>query len=148
MILRSIRILILCLAAAAWAGAQNAANMPWWTSDVVRDLGLTPAQTQRIHHIVRSYRDRLFDARNNVQKAEAALEDLLNDPEANQAGANQVAAKPVIDRLAEARANSTRVFTEMSIQLRSVLTIDQWRELRKRWSEVQKTRKGDTQIPP
>jgi len=140
---RSVRFLLLCLAAVVLSFAQNAVNMPWWTSDVVHDLGLTPAQTQQIHQIVRTYRDRLFDARNNVQKAEAALEDLLNDPEPNPA-----AAKPVIDRLAAARANSTRVFTEMSIQLRSVLTIDQWRELRKRWSEVQKTRKGDTQVPP
>lgn len=140
---RGVRLLFLFLAAAVLSLAQNAANMPWWTSDVVHDLGLTPAQTQQIHQIVRTYRDRLFDARNNVQKAEAALEDLLNDPEPNPA-----AAKPVIERLAGARANSTRVFTEMSIQLRSVLTIDQWRELRKRWSEVQKTRKGDTQLPP
>jgi Spy/CpxP family protein refolding chaperone len=143
MIARRFRILILCLAAALVGSAQNAANMPWWTSDVVHDLGLTPAQTQKIRQIVRTYRDRLFDARNNVQKAEAALEDLLNDPAVNPA-----AAKPVIDRLAEARANSTRVFTEMSIQMRSVLTIDQWRELRKRWSEVQKTKKGDIQLPP
>src|SRR5579875_2863504 len=143
MMTHRLRILILGLATAVWGCAQNAANMPWWTSDVVHDLGLTPAQTQKIRQIVRSYRDRLFDARNNVQKAEAALEDLLNDPDVNPA-----AAKPVVERLAEARANSTRVFTGMSIQLRSVLTIVQWRELRKRWSEVQKTRKGDTQLPP
>lgn len=137
------RILALCCAAAFMASAQNAANMPWWTSDVVQDLGLSPAQTQRIHQIVRSYRDRLFDARNNVQKAEAALEDVLNEPQIDPA-----AAKPVVDRLAAARANSTRAFTEMSLQLRSVLTIDQWRELRKRWADVKKTRKGDTQLPP
>ncbi len=144
MISAGVRILSLCLAAAVLAFGQNAANMPWWTSDVVRDLGLTPAQTQKIHQIVRAYRDRLFDARNNVQKAEAALEDLLNDPQVNPADA-----KPVIERLAEARASSTRVFTEMSIQLRSVLTIDQWRELRRRWADVQKTKKGrDTQVPP
>lgn len=143
MINRSLRILALCFAPTVLGFAQNAANMPWWTSEVVHDLGLTPAQTQQIHQIVRAYRDRLFDARNNVQKAEAALEDFLNDPDSNPP-----AAKPIIDRLAGARANSTRVFTEMSIQLRSVLTIDQWRELRKRWSEVQKTRKGDTLVPP
>lgn len=141
---RALRIVALSFAACLLATAQNSANMPWWTSDVVHDLGLTPAQTQKIHQIVRSYRDRLFDARNNVQKAEAALEDVMNDSEVNPA-----AAKPVIDRLADARAASTRVFTEMSIQLRSVLTIDQWRELRKRWNEVAKTKKGrDTQVPP
>ncbi|MBV9762850.1 MAG: periplasmic heavy metal sensor [Acidobacteriaceae bacterium] len=141
--IRLARIFILCCAGAALGMAQNAANMPWWTSDVVQDLGLSPAQTQRIHQIVRGYRDRLFDARNNVQKAEAALEDLLNEPAVDPG-----AAKPVIDRLAAARANSTRVFTEMSLQLRGVLTIDQWRELRKRWADVKKTRKGDTQLPP
>jgi Spy/CpxP family protein refolding chaperone len=141
---RTRRIFLLCLATALLGFAQNSANMPWWTSDVVNDLGLTPAQTQKIHQIVRTYRDRLFDARNNVQKAEAALEDVMNDSQVNPA-----AAKPVIDRLADARAASTRVFTEMSIQLRSVLTIDQWRELRKRWNEVAKTKKGrDTQVPP
>jgi Spy/CpxP family protein refolding chaperone len=141
---RSLRVVTLCLATAAFAAAQNAANMPWWTSDIVHDLGLTPAQTQKIHQIVRSHRDRLFDARNDVQKAEADLEDLLNDPQITPA-----AAKPVVERLAQARAESTRVFTDMSIQLRSVLTIDQWRELCKRWGEVQKTKKGrDTQVPP
>jgi Spy/CpxP family protein refolding chaperone len=144
MMLRSFRLLLFCLAAPAFAAAQNAANMPWWTSDIVHDLGLTPAQTQKIHQIVRSHRDRLFDARNNVQKAEADLEDLMNDPQITPGTAKQI-----VDRLAQARAESTRVFTEMSIELRGVLTIDQWRELRKRWDEVQKTKKGrDTQVPP
>jgi Spy/CpxP family protein refolding chaperone len=143
MMTRAFRTLAFCFSACLCAFAQNSANMPWWTSDVVHDLGLTPAQTQRIHQIVRSYRDRLFDARNNVQKAEAALEDVMNDSEVNPA-----AAKPVVERLADARAASTRVFTEMSIQLRSVLTIDQWRELRKRWNEVAKTKGRDTQVPP
>jgi Spy/CpxP family protein refolding chaperone len=138
------RVLFLSLVAVCLAVAQNSANMPWWTSDIVRDLGLSPAQTQKIHQIVRAHRDRLFDARNNVQKAEAALEDLMNDPSVSPA-----AAKPIIDRLAQGRAESTRVFTEMSVELRSVLTIDQWRELRKRWAEVQHTKKGrDTQVPP
>jgi Spy/CpxP family protein refolding chaperone len=144
MMLRGFRVLAGCLAIAVCALPQNSANMPWWTSDIVHDLGLTPAQTQKIHQIVRAHRDRLFDARNNVQKAEADLEDLLNDPQVTPA-----AAKPVIDRLAQARAESTRVFTEMSVELRSVLTIDQWRELRKRWGDVQRTKKGrDTQLPP
>jgi hypothetical protein len=66
-----------------------------------------------------------------VQKAEGDLDDLLNDPEVNMDQA-----RPVIERLAAARANSTRVFLEMSVQLRSVLTLDQWRILVRRWDEV------------
>lgn len=136
-------LLLLCLAAAAFASAQNRANFPWWNSPVTADLNLSPAQSQKIHQIVRSYRDRLFDARNNQQKAEAELEDLLNDPEVTPE-----AARPVIERAATARANTTRTFLEMSVRLRSVLTLDQWRILVRRWDEVQRKKPTDTQVPP
>jgi hypothetical protein len=99
---------------------------------------------QRIRQIVRSYRSRLLDARNNVSKAEGDLEDIINDPEVSTD-----AARPVIERLATARANSSRVFLEMSVELRSVLTLDQWRQLVRRWDELQKRKKpSDTQAPP
>jgi hypothetical protein len=110
----------------------------------VQDLGLSQDQVKRIHQIVRAYRERLFDARNSVAKNEAELEDLLGD---SQVSLN--AAKPTIDRLADARGMVSRLFTSMSVELRAVLTQDQWRELVKRWAEVQKTKKGrDTQVPP
>jgi Spy/CpxP family protein refolding chaperone len=143
MILNYIRILLLCLMGLVAAYGQNRANFPWWNSPVVGDMGLNPAQTQKIREIVRSYRSRLLDSRNAVQKAEGDLEDLLNDPEVS---ADQ--ARPVIERLAAARANSTRVFLEMSVQLRSVLTLDQWRILVRRWDEVQRKKPNDTQVAP
>jgi F0F1-type ATP synthase delta subunit len=106
-------------------------------------LGLTSAQEQQIRQIVRSHRDRLLDARNNVAKAQGELEDLLNDRDVSPEQA-----KPVIDRLANARANSTQVFLEMSVELRRVLTFDQWRALVRRWGEQQKRKPPDTQTPP
>ncbi len=135
--------LLFCLATAAFTWAQNRANFPWWNSPVMVDLSLSPAQSQRIHQIVRSYRERLFDARNNEQKAEAELEDLLNDPEVSAA-----TAQPVIERVATARASASRVFLEMSVQLRGVLTLDQWRILVRRWDEVGRKKPADTQVPP
>jgi Spy/CpxP family protein refolding chaperone len=123
--------------------AQNRANFPWWNSPVAQDLHLTEAQSQKIRQIVRSYRDKLFDARNASQKAQADLEDLLNDP-----NFSQEQARPVIDRVASTRANATRVFLEMSVQLRAVLNMDQWRILVRRWDEVQRKRPADTQVPP
>jgi len=135
--------LLLCLGLAALAAAQNRANFPWWNSPVTADLNLSPAQSHQIHQIVRSYRDRLFDARNAQQKAEADLEDLLNDPQVTPDSA-----RPVIERLATARANTSRVFLEMSVKLRSVLTLDQWRILVRRWDEVQRKRHSDTQLLP
>ncbi len=140
---RQVRIFLLCIAVSAVAVAQNRANFPWWNSPVVSDLGLSDGQAQKIRQIVRSYRARLLDARNNVQKAEGDLEDVLNDPDVNPQ-----AAQAVIDRVATARANSSRVFLEMSVQLRSVLTLDQWRKLVRRWDEVQRKKPNDTQVPP
>jgi Spy/CpxP family protein refolding chaperone len=140
---RRIGVLLLVLLSAVSGVAQNRANFPWWNSPVVQDLGLNATQSQKIRQVVRSYRDRLLDARNTVQKAEGALEDLMNEPEVDPE-----AAKPVIERVSAARANSSRVLLEMSVQLRSVLTLDQWRQLVRRWDEVQRKRPRDTQVPP
>lgn len=126
------------------APAQNTANLPWWTSPVVNDIGLSQAQTRQIRTIARSYRDRLFDARNDASKAEAGLQDILNDP-----AVSLQRAKPVIERLARARAETTRLFTSMSVEIRAVLTQEQWRKLVQRWAEVQKTRQNrDTEVAP
>jgi Spy/CpxP family protein refolding chaperone len=140
---RQIRLLCLLSALSVSIFGQSRANVPWWNSPVVDDLNLSPAQQQKIHQIVRSYRNRLFDARNEHQKAVMSLEDILNEPEVNLE-----AAKPVIDRVTAAQANASKVFLQMSTELRSVLTLDQWRQLVKRWDEVQKNKKSNIQVPP
>ncbi len=142
MIPNALRIPLLLLLAAGLSLAQNRATFQWWNSPIREDLGLSAAQTQHIRQIVRSYRNRLLDARNDVQKAEGDLEDLMNDP-----AVSPQAAQPVIERLATARANANRVLLEMSVQLRSVLTFDQWRLLVRRWDEMRK-KLPDTQVPP
>jgi hypothetical protein len=139
----SFRVLMYVLLCSFVASAQNRAQFPWWNSPVATQIGLSPAQTQHIRQIVRSYRDRLFDARNNVQKAEAALEDVMNDSEMNADSA-----KPIIERVAQARANSSRVFLEMSTHIREVLTLDQWRQLVQRWDEVKGKARPDALITP
>jgi Spy/CpxP family protein refolding chaperone len=140
--MKAFRILLLALFATACV-AQNRANFPWWNSPVTSELGLTPVQNQKIRQIVRTYRNRLLDARNSVQKAEGELEDLMNEGEVDSE-----AAKPVIERVSSARAASTRVFLDMSVQLRGVLTLDQWRQLVRRWDEVQRKKAPDLQVPP
>ncbi len=138
------RALLLLLASALLLPGQNTTNIPWWTSPVVDNLGLTLQQKEQIRVIVRSYRDRLFDARNRANKAEAELQDYLNST-----SIDSHSARPAIDRLASARAETTRVFTQMSVDLRGVLTLEQWRELVRRWADVQKTkRKRDTDLSP
>lgn len=140
-----VRTFLLLAAVAAVLSAQNRVSFPWWNSPVVDDpqLGLTSAQRQRIHQIVRSYRPRLLDARNTATKAEQDLEDMLNEQDTSPQ-----AAQPAIQKAAEARANASRVFLEMSFELRGVLTLDQWRQLVRRWDEVQRKKPSDTQVPP
>ena len=140
---RSLRTAWLCFALALTMTAQGRANYPWWNSPIREDLGLTPDQSTKIRQIVRSYRARLLDARNNMNKAEQELEDVMNDPEVNPKDAQQV-----INRVATARAESSRVFLEMSLQLRSVLTLEQWRTLVRRWDEIKNKRPNETQVPP
>ncbi len=137
------RVLFLALLMAVSALGQNRASFPWWNSPVVEDLNLSQTQKQKIRQIVRSYRERLFDARNAHQKAVLNLEDVLNEPEVTLE-----AAKPVIDQVTAAQANASKVFLQMSTELRGVLTLDQWRQLVRRWDEVQKKRQSDTQVPP
>jgi polyhydroxyalkanoate synthesis regulator phasin len=137
---RSAVCLLFC---ALLASAQNRAQVPWWNSPVASEVGLSPAQTQRIRQIVRSYREKLFDVRNEVQKAEAALDEMMNDGQMNAEEA-----KPVINRVAQARANSSRVFLEMSTRIREVLTYDQWKQLVQRWDDVKGKRVVDQIITP
>jgi hypothetical protein len=141
--MKTFKVLSMLVLLASSALGQNRVEFPWWNSPVVADIGLSQDQTTRIRSIVKGYRNRLFDARNNVQKAEAALEDVMNDdhiaPEA---------VKPLIEHLAEARAESSRTVLEMDIELRSVLTLDQWRILVRRWEEVKSKRTGQLALPP
>lgn len=138
-----LRVVVATVLVAAGALAQNRAEFPWWNSPVVADIGLSQDQTNHIRSIVRSYRNRLFDARNNVQKAEAALEDVMND---DHIAPDSV--KPLIDHLAASRAESTRVVLEMDIELRGVLTLDQWRILVRRWEEVKNKKTNQLALPP
>jgi hypothetical protein len=54
----------------------------------------------------------------------------------------------VIERVASARANSSRVFLEMSTHIREVLTLEQWRQLVQRWDEVKGKKLSDNLITP
>jgi hypothetical protein len=37
---------------------------------------------------------------------------------------------------------------EVSVQLRSVLTLDQWRVLVRRWNEQQRKKPSEAEVPP
>ena len=62
-----------------------------------------------------------------VNKADNNLEDVFK-----QTPSDELKAEAAIDQYANARDNLTRTLTKMSLQMRNVLTADQWQELEDR----------------
>jgi Spy/CpxP family protein refolding chaperone len=124
--IRSLAVIFL-LAAGALCAQPPRGFYNWWDSPVAKDLNLSDDQMKQIRATVRDHRTKLIDARASVEKAEAEMEDAFNDESFSQARAGDA-----IERLVAARSELTRVFSQMSMRLRSVLTAEQWSELQKR----------------
>jgi Spy/CpxP family protein refolding chaperone len=100
----------------------------WWDSKIaVNSLNLSDAQTKQLTSIQTAYVSRLMDLRAAVNKAESNLADVFN-----QTSPDELKAEAAIDQYANARDNLTRALTKMSLQMRNVLTAEQWQELQDR----------------
>ena len=117
--------LVLLLTGIATGQGGPRAYFPWWETPITGRLGLSEDQHQQIRDILKSHRDEMIDQRAAVEKAEADMEDLFAEEELDQEQAGQA-----IERLVTARGDLTRSLTKMTLELRQVLTADQWRKLR------------------
>src|SRR5579863_7152950 len=125
-------ILKIAILGVALAGALLAqpprppmATQYWWENKVaVNSLNLSETQTRQLGSIQGSYVSRLMDLRAAVNKAESNLEDVFN-----QTSPDELKAEAVIDQYANSRENLTRALSKLSLQMRNVLTADQWQEL-------------------
>ncbi len=98
----------------------------WWNAKIVKELNLSPQQTRQMRATMRDYRPRLQELRAAVQKAEIDLEDAFNSDPVDSRKANED-----IERLVAARSELTRTLSHMGLQLRTVLTAQQWQEVEK-----------------
>lgn len=122
------RYLLFLLLLVLPAAAQNPRGIfNWWDSPLARDLNLTEAQREQIRATVRDYRPKLIDLRAAIEKAEVEVDDAFNEDTLNQQRATEA-----IEKLAVARGDMIRTFSQMSLKMRSVLTQEQWRELQRR----------------
>jgi Spy/CpxP family protein refolding chaperone len=107
------------------------AQMPhggvWWEGKVAQDLNLTEAQQKQIAAIRKEYSHRFFDLREVVNKAEGELEIVFNESSVDQRKSNEA-----IERLVAARADLFRATSQFELKLRTVLTAEQWQEVKKR----------------
>jgi len=111
----------------AGLGLAQAPNVyfPWWENAISNRLSLTEDQRDSVRSIQQEYRDRMIDQRAEVEKSDAAIADIFAAEQVDDEDA-----KRAISQLVEARGALTRSMTEMSLDLRKVLTAEQWRRLR------------------
>lgn len=107
------------------------AQMPhggaWWEGKIARDLNLTDVQEKQITAIRREYALKFFDLREAVTKAEGELAVDFDESPVDQRKSNEA-----IERLAAAHADLYRATSQMDLKIRTVLTAEQWQELKKR----------------
>jgi Spy/CpxP family protein refolding chaperone len=138
--IHKILIPVVALAGALFAQPTRPpmATQYWWENKVaVNSLNLSDAQTKQLSSIQSAYVSRLMDLRALVNKAENNLEDVFK-----QAPSDELKAEAAIDQYANARDNLTRALSKLSLQMRNVLTADQWQELLNRQSGRAGSRPG------
>lgn len=120
-------LLILALPALLSAQPPPRGPRPWWDSEVARDMNLTEAQSKQIRQTIQEFRPRMLDLRAAVNKAEGELDAAFNEEPVDQNKANDA-----INRLAGARSEMTKAVSQMDLKLRTILSAQQWQELRDR----------------
>lgn len=98
----------------------------WWENpEITKKLQLTDDQTNRLNQIFFDHRLKLIDYTADMQKQDLKLQHLLDADNPNDA---QVSTQ--VDQVLAARGKLEREFTMMNLDLRKVLSVEQWRQLK------------------
>jgi len=98
----------------------------WWkNSDVAKRLQLNETQITQLDQIFTEHKLKLIDFGAQMQKEDLKLQTLVDADVPNE---GQVGAQ--VDQLLAARGKLEREFTMMNLNLRKVLSVDQWRQLK------------------
>jgi len=98
----------------------------WWeNSDVASKLKLTEAQVSQLDKTFYEHRLKLIDYGAEMQKQDLKLQTLLDQDMPNL---DQVSAQ--VDQVLAARSKLEREFTMMNLDLRKVLSVEQWKQLK------------------
>jgi len=107
-------------------GARHGAMGQWWkNSDVAQKLKLTDQQIQQLDKKYLDHRLKLIDFQADTEKQDLKLQTLLDadNPDETQVGSQ-------VDQVLAARGKLEREFTMMNLDLRKVLSVEQWRQLK------------------
>jgi Spy/CpxP family protein refolding chaperone len=106
------------------AGRPGDAGRWWENPETARQIGLSQQQQEKVHAVLQSHRARLFELSQRVQQEDFAMDGLMN---ADQLDENAVIAQS--GRVADARAELEKYRVRMLVELRGILTLDQWHKL-------------------
>jgi Spy/CpxP family protein refolding chaperone len=91
------------------------------------NLNLSEAQQKQIKAICKESAKKVFDLREAWNKAETELQGVFDESPVDQSKANVA-----IEHLTAARSDLFRATSQMDLKIRTVLTDEQWKELKKR----------------
>jgi len=98
----------------------------WWkNSDTAKKLQLSDDQVSQLDQIFYDHKMKLIDYGAEMEKADIKLQNLLDADVPNE---GQVGAQ--VDQVLAARGKLEREFTMMNLNLRKVLSVEQWRQLK------------------
>ncbi|HEV3486580.1 MAG TPA: periplasmic heavy metal sensor [Vicinamibacterales bacterium] len=114
------------LLAAAFAHAQQLPPGKWWQRpEVIEQLGLTTEQQDRLDEIFRAAANGLIDAKGDVEKVQIALRAELDRPQMRRPEVLRL-----VSQLNDARGRLFEREVTMLVDMRAVLTEQQWRRMR------------------
>jgi Spy/CpxP family protein refolding chaperone len=98
----------------------------WWqNSDVAKKLQISDGQIGQLDQTFYDHKVKLIDFGADMEKQDLKLQKLLDADVPNE---GQVEAQ--VNQVLEARGKLEREFTMMNLDLRKVLSLDQWRQLK------------------
>jgi Spy/CpxP family protein refolding chaperone len=98
----------------------------WWKdSELAKKLQLSDGQIHQLDQIFYDHRMKLIDYGAQMEKEDLKLQSLLDADVPNE---SQVGSQ--VDQVLTARGKLEREFTMMNLDLRKVLSVEQWRQLK------------------
>lgn|ERR1019366_1402409 len=98
----------------------------WWQdSELAKKLQLTDAQIKQLNQIFFDHRLKLIDYGAEMEKQDLKLQNLLDEdvPDTGHVSSQ-------VDQVLVARGKLEREYTMMNLDLRKVLSVEQWRQLK------------------
>jgi Spy/CpxP family protein refolding chaperone len=133
MTIRRSMIAAALLFAAVWAEAQQLPPGKWWRRpEVVQQLELTSDQQDRLDEIFRAAANDLIDAKAGVEKLQVALRGEIDRSQLRRQEIQRIASQ-----LNTARGKLFERELMMLVDMRGVLTAEQWNRMRTHLDRMQ-----------